>query len=226
MPLNKVKPNGNMYGWLDATWNTVKGKCPHDCEYCYMKKWGEQPELHFDEKELKIDLGKDNFIFVGSSCDLFADAIPEKWIVDTLSHCNKFDNKYLFQSKNPERIITMRHHLPDYDHVVLGTTIESNRTFKGMCKAPAPIKRAKEIVRAQFFGYKTMITIEPIMQFDLEDMVAIIELCSPQFVNLGANTNSKVKLQEPRSEKIMALINRLKEFTEVKIKPNLKRLMK
>lgn len=226
MPLNKVKPNGNMYGWLDATWNTVKGKCPHDCEYCYMKKWGEQPELHFDEKELKIDLGKDNFIFVGSSCDLFADAIPEKWIVDTLSHCNKFDNKYLFQSKNPERIITMRHHLPDYDHVILGTTIESNRTFKGMCKAPTPIKRAKEIVRAQFFGYKTMITIEPIMQFDLEDMVAIIELCSPQFVNLGANTNSKVKLQEPRSEKIMALINRLKEFTEVKIKPNLKRLMK
>jgi DNA repair photolyase len=226
MPLNKVKPNGNMYGWLDATWNTVKGKCPHDCEYCYMKKWGEQPELHFDEKELKIDLGKDNFIFVGSSCDLFADAIPEKWVVDTLSHCNKFDNKYLFQSKNPERIITMRHHLPDYDHVILGTTIESNRTFKGMCKAPTPIKRAKEIVRAQFFGYKTMITIEPIMQFDLEDMVAIIELCSPQFVNLGANTNSKVKLQEPRSEKIMALINRLKEFTEVKIKPNLKRLMK
>lgn len=226
MPLNKVKPNSNMYGWLDATWNTVKGKCPHDCEYCYMKKWGEQPELHFDEKELKIDLGKDNFIFVGSSCDLFADAIPEKWIVDTLSHCNKFDNKYLFQSKNPERIITMRHHLPDYDHVILGTTIESNRTFKGMCKAPTPIKRAKEIVRAQFFGYKTMITIEPIMQFDLEDMVAIIELCSPQFVNLGANTNSKVKLQEPRSEKIMALINRLKEFTEVKIKPNLKRLMK
>lgn len=226
MPLNKVKPNSNMYGWLDATWNTVKGKCPHDCEYCYMKKWGEQPELHFDEKELKIDLGKDNFIFVGSSCDLFADAIPEKWIVDTLSHCNKFDNKYLFQSKNPERIITMRHHLPDYDHVILGTTIESNRTFKGMCKAPTPIKRAKEIVRAQFFGYKTMITIEPIMQFDLEDMVAIIELCSPQFVNLGANTNSKVKLQEPRSKKIMALINRLKEFTEVKIKPNLKRLMK
>lgn len=226
MPLNKVKPNGNMYGWLDATWNTVKGKCPHDCEYCYMKKWGEQPELHFDEKELKIDLGKDNFIFVGSSCDLFADAVPEKWIVDTLAHCNKFDNKYLFQSKNPERIITMRHHLPDYDHVILGTTIESNRTFKGMCKAPTPIKRAKEIVRAQFFGYKTMITIEPIMQFDLEDMVAIIELCSPQFVNLGANTNSKVKLQEPRSKKIMALINRLKEFTEVKIKPNLKRLMK
>ena len=226
MPLNKVKPNSNMYGWLDATWNTVKDKCPHDCEYCYMKKWGEQPELHFDEKELKIDLGKDNFIFVGSSCDLFADAIPEKWIVDTLSHCNKFDNKYLFQSKNPERIITMRHHLPDYDHVILGTTIESNRTFKGMCKAPTPIKRAKEIVRAQFFGYKTMITIEPIMQFDLEDMVAIIELCSPQFVNLGANTNSKVKLQEPRSKKIMALINRLKEFTEVKIKPNLKRLMK
>lgn len=233
MSLNKVKTKGNMYDWITDSFNPIGGECPHKCRYCYVKKfrfsslkekYSGHPRLY--ENELKRNLGKNKFWFVGSCFDLFADAIPEKWIVDTLTHCNKFDNKYLFQSKNPERIITMRHHLPDYDHVILGTTIESNRTFKGMCKAPAPIKRAKEIVRAQFFGYKTMITIEPIMQFDLEDMVAIIELCSPQFVNLGANTNSKVKLQEPRSKKIMALINRLKEFTEVKIKPNLKRLMK
>ena len=74
-----------MYDWINYTYNTVKGKCPHDCHYCFMKKWGEQPALHFDEKELKTGLGKSNFIFVGSSCDLFAKAISEKWITDTIA---------------------------------------------------------------------------------------------------------------------------------------------
>jgi len=43
-------------------------------------------------------------------------------------------------------------------------------------------------------------------------------------VNIGANTNHKVKLPEPEPEKIKDLIAALKEFTEVKVKDNLKRL--
>lgn len=55
--LNKQK--GNMYGFVTHTWNVIKGKCPHDCEYCYMKVFP-QGELRFDEKELKsfLDGGK------------------------------------------------------------------------------------------------------------------------------------------------------------------------
>ena len=75
MALNKQK--GNMYAFVTHTWNAVKGKCPHDCEYCYMKEFP-QGELKFDEKELKTDLGEGNFIFVGSSCDMFADAVPSQ----------------------------------------------------------------------------------------------------------------------------------------------------
>ena len=45
------------------------------------------------------------------------------------------------------------------------------------------------------------------------------------FVNIGANTNHKVKLPESEPRKVMALIEKLKDITEVKIKPNLKRLM-
>ena len=29
------KTNGNMYEFITHTWNTVAGKCPHDCKYCY-----------------------------------------------------------------------------------------------------------------------------------------------------------------------------------------------
>ena len=225
MPLNKIK--GNMYqGWLDFTWNTVKGKCPHDHKdgYCYMKKWGKQSALHFDEKELKTDLGDGNFIFIGSSCDLFADKIPIKWIIDTLEHCRKFNNKYLFQSKNPERIYEMRAHLPK--DVVLGTTIESNRIYKEMCNAPNPTDRIKAMIKLHLLGYKTTLTFEPLMDFDLEQLVYAVFACKPDWINLGANTNYKVKLQEPSPDKIRALIKELKNITEVKIKPNLKRLMK
>ena len=37
MPLNKAK--GNMYPFVDYTWNVIKGECPHGCAYCYMKRW-------------------------------------------------------------------------------------------------------------------------------------------------------------------------------------------
>lgn len=51
MPLNES--TGNMYPWLTHTWNTIKGTCPHNCDYCYMKRWGPQKPLYFDEKELQ-----------------------------------------------------------------------------------------------------------------------------------------------------------------------------
>jgi len=224
MPLNKVNPNSNMYSFCTHTWNTVKGKCPHDTEYgyCYMKKWGEQPELHFDEKELKTNLGTGNFVFTGSSCDLFATAIPSEWIYDTLEHCKGFDNKYLFQSKNPENIWTWRHNLPEIS--IVGTTIESNRTFKEMCNAPDVIDRAVAMLKLSRL-YKTCLTIEPVMDFDIDSLADLIETCSPSWVNIGANTNNKVKLTEPSPEKVTALIDRLSTFTKVKIKSNLKRLM-
>jgi hypothetical protein len=38
---------------------------------------------------LKTNLGKGNFIFVGSSNDLFAASIPAEWVFETLDHCDK-----------------------------------------------------------------------------------------------------------------------------------------
>ena len=212
-----------MYPFIDATWNTVKGKCPHNCAYCYMKRWGEQPELHFDEKELKTDLGEGNFIFIGSSCDMFADEIQIEWIIDTLIYTTSFDNKYLFQSKNPQRIYDLRLSLPD--NVTIGTTIETNRTYDEMGEAPNVLDRAWAMFLIETCGIGTCITLEPIMDFDLPKMVAIIKSAHPQFVNIGANTNTKVKLPEPEPGKIKDLISALSEFTEVKIKKNLNRLL-
>lgn len=73
MGLNTSK--GNMYEFITHTWNTIKGECYHDCSYCYMKRFGKLNKVRFDAKELKTDLGTGNFIFVGSSCDMFAENI-------------------------------------------------------------------------------------------------------------------------------------------------------
>ena len=52
-----------MYEWVTHTWNAIKGICPHDCAYCYMKRFPlKEPRL--DEKEMLTDLGHDNFIFI------------------------------------------------------------------------------------------------------------------------------------------------------------------
>jgi len=91
--LNKTK--GNMYPWVSHTWNPIKGKCPHDCSYCYMKRFP-QGELRLDEKALKDNLGEGNFIFVGSSCDMWSNDIPSLWIKKVLEHCRKFDNCFFF----------------------------------------------------------------------------------------------------------------------------------
>ncbi len=218
--LNPVK--GNMYSFVTHTWNTVKGKCPHGCRYCYMKRFGNQKPVRFDEKELKTDLGSDNFIFVGSSCDMFAEEMPARWIGDTINYCKLFDNIYLFQSKNPRRFLEWELIYPE--RVIFGTTIESNIKHEEMGCAPSPAYRVMALQQLGTNGFRTMVTIEPIMDFDIEGMVYLIEKSCPAWVNIGANTNTKIKLPEPSSEKVGKLIAKLKEITEVKIKPNLKRL--
>ena len=96
------KQTGNMYSFVSHTHNVIMGKCSYDCSYCYMKVFP-QGELRLSEKALEEDLGKDNFIFVGSSTDMFADNVPKEWILKVLKKCKEHDNKYLFQTKNPKR---------------------------------------------------------------------------------------------------------------------------
>ena len=178
--------------------------------------------MHFDEKDLKTDLGSGNFIFVGSSCDMFANEIPNRWIRETLHRCRMFNNKYLFQSKNPIRFLEMKAYLPK--NVILGTTIESNTKYNEMGNAPDVIDRARSLWALNFTGFKTMVTIEPIMEFNINSMFNLIDICKPEWVNIGANTNTKIKLQEPSLEKVNELIKKLCAVTKVKIKWNLKRL--
>lgn len=234
MGLNFVKKNSNMYSFITATWNTVKGECYHNCSYCYMKRWGKLNPVRFDEKELKEfdrdmkKYGEGQFIFVGSSNDMFAENIPNEWIEKTLKYCAEFDNRYLFQTKNPDRIAQdkrIRKMLYRLKNPIITTTIETNRTIPDiMGNSPTPIKRTNAMnYLSQYF--KTFVTIEPIMDFDLFVFVEMIEECNPTQVNIGCNTSFKIPLPEPDKEKVLQLINEIQKFTTIHNKKNLKRLL-
>lgn len=219
MPLNKQK--GNMYGFVTHTFNTVKGICPHQCKYCYMSKWGTLKPVRFDKNELKTNLGNGNVVFVGSSCDMFADQIPSAWIVQTLAHCENYLNDYLFQSKNTKRMHNFSHLLPF--HAQIGTTIETNRWYgQIMGNTPRPFERA---IWLNHFRGRNFLTIEPIMDFDLPEMMELINIINPKQVNIGADSKN-CKLPEPNQEKITRLITEIEKISTVHIKKNLNRLLK
>lgn len=223
MGLNESK--GNMYDFVTHTWNTIKGECYHDCSYCYMKRWGKQKPVRFDEKELKTDLGSGNFIFVGSSCDMFAKNIPDEWITKTFSHCLNFDNKYLFQTKNPKRFLDFMEN-PIMDKSVLCTTIESNRWYKDVMKnSPQPQFRFYALDEiSKKTNIPLYLTIEPVLDFNLEVMIDWLKIIKFEQVNIGADSGNN-NLPEPSKEKVLLLIDELKNFTTINNKSNLKRLL-
>lgn len=217
------KQSGNMYEFVSHTWSPIKGKCSHDCSYCYMKKWGEQPPLHIDEKDLMTNLGEGNFIFVGHTIDLFAEDVPIVWINGVLRQLRMYNkNRYLLQSKNPKRFLDFNT-LGQYPlDVLFGTTIETNRDIVES-KAPPVSQRAMALNELSYRGYETMVTIEPIFDFDLDDLIHLIVLANPEWVNIGADSKGH-DLPEPSKEKIEDLIEALRKSTTVKLKGNLKRI--
>ena len=224
MALNKSK--GNMYEWITHTWNPLAGECPHGCSYCSTNKLIRYPGIknkytgkpRLDENQMKTNLGYGNFIFVCAQSDLFAGSVPYEIVRDILNYCYKFDNQYLFQTKNPFRLEGNGLIFPKKS--TFCTTIETNRFY-----AEHMGDTSKPHARAFHFPINNYITIEPIMDFDLNDFIILLKVTHPIQVNIGADSGNN-NLPEPSKEKILALISKLEKFTKVKQKSNLARLLK
>lgn len=225
--------HGNMYDFVTHTANPIKGLCPHECSYCYMKdifkRYGHDTTLRLDPNELKINYGSGKFIFLGTSTDMFAQPVESAWIKQVLDHCAKYDCKYLLQTKNPARFFEFLNHplMQDKNKVVLATTIETNRDVSTISLAPSIDDRVNVMAQLSKQGYAVMVTMEPIMDFDHDAVINILQTIHPFQVNIGANTSKSVRLPEPDKAKLQALIAELKTFVPVvKLKTNLDRLLK
>ena len=219
---------GNMYDWITHMHSHLAGECPHKCSYCYVQrnKFGVSDRykgnIRLIKSEFDENYGNGKIIFIEHMNDLFADGIEENWIRYILEHCNKYpDNTYVFQSKNPMRAVNLLHLFPK--NFMFGTTLETNRNMTNISKAPMPECRYSGISMIKKEGIDVFITIEPIMDFDYYFANWIIML-NPIFVNIGADSKG-CGLSEPSREKILRLINILKENNiDIKKKTNLKRI--
>lgn len=221
------KAAGNMYDWVTHIHCHLGGECPHRCTYCYVQKnrFGVSPryqgEPRLIEAELAVNYGSGKTIFIEHMNDLFAEKIPSEWIFKILAHADKFpDNKYVFQTKNPGR--AMKWSTTGIDEF-LGTTIESNREYPELSKAPSPISRAVGMMQ---HAPNKFVTIEPILDFDVEILVTWLKEIRPAFVNIGADSKG-CGLPEPPAEKVRELIAKLGEAKiTIKKKTNLGRILK
>jgi DNA repair photolyase len=189
-----------------------------------MKRWGKQKPVHLDIKELRTDLGFGNFIFIGSSCDMFAKDIPNDWIWNTLAVAGEYRNKYLLQTKNPGRLLDF-HHVLDKSKFTLCTTIETNWYVPGISEnAPRYFDRAEAMGKLHEKGFSTMVTIEPIIDFEVHSMTELIQKAQPYQVNIGSDSGRN-GLPEPPPWKVKALVDALEGHTIVHLKKNLNRLL-
>jgi len=227
----------NMYDWIGYCWNPLAGRCEHRCSYCSTNRLRSRFDVcknkyegkyRIIEREIKNLYDKHHdaqTVFVCSQNDLFEKSVP--WfIIDRITdHCEKYSrNTYVFQSKNPLKMLY--HHYPGG---IYGTTIETNRVkylkkYSASTTSTAYHQRIEGITNKRYLDYKTFVTIEPIMDFDIEILVKDLYFIRPDFINIGADSK-KNNLPEPNKEKVVDLINRLKEFTEVRLKSNLKRII-
>lgn len=225
MPLRKSK--GNMYDWVSHTHSHLGGECQHHCSYCYVDnpRFG-RPEkytgpIRLIKPELDVRYGEGKTIFIENCGDLFSTAVPTLYIVQILLHCQKYpENIYVFQTKNPMRYHEFTGKFPP--RTMLGTTVETNRDTR-ISFAPPPAVRCGAMASIYL---RKFITIEPVLDFDVDELLRLLLVARPSFVNIGADSKGH-GLDEPTPDKIEALIKGLKKHgIEIKQKRNLERLQK
>ena len=242
MMLNK--PSGNMYPW-SWTWNPLGGVCLHGCRYCYvthkiapkLHKMGNDKYLskpHLLEKELKTSLKKPDdgrVIFVESCGDIGGNWWSDETVIKILNHCKEYpENTYLFQSKSPGRFFTLLDDMPP--KFIIGTTIETDQPFNCTlspppmwCRPPPDQHRRLAVIQSLGSrGCHTMISIEPILDFELDPFIKLIHFANPDFVSIGGDS-CNCNLIEPSPEKTKIFIEELRKFTEVRIKGNVNRIL-
>jgi len=223
-----VKSKGNMYDWVTHMHTHLAGECSHKCSYCYVQtgmarmSGKYKGELRLVDSEFSVLYGKSRIIFIEHMNDLFAQSVPSEWIKKILFHCCDWqDNQYVFQTKNPFNALNFSSKFPN--NFIIGTTIETNRNIV-LSEAPAPVIRFLGLSRWKQEGKKVFVTIEPVMDFDIDILFGWLKQIKPEFVNIGADSKG-CKLPEPSADKILKLIELLQQDKiEIRKKVNLKRL--
>ncbi len=208
--------NSNMYYLNVKTWSPFVG-CKFGCTYCKRsfqaqakrqkhrcaKCYNYEPHEHPERLAQRLPkTGYGQFIFTCASGDIsFCSTEYLEKIVDRMR--SEPDKTFLIQSKNPKTFERI-----DWpNNVILGITMESNQAtllfdYSKISKAPPLYNRYRDF--SMIKHHAKMITIEPVLDFSIDVMIARIETVKPLMIWLGYDTK-KTGLPEPPIEKVREL---------------------
>ena len=206
---------GRMFPFVTETWNPVRGSCPYDCSYCWAKTLIKRHNYAKYQGETVLDdraLGKipdKGFVFVQDMSDISVLLKPAAYVLSNIFR-ERPEATYLLLTKNPNWYYMMQCEGVGFpDNVILGATIETNREIP-VSKAPHPLSRFDALNwLSKHSGKRLFISIEPIMEFDYDQLLKAILKVKPWAVAVGYD-NYRNGLPEPNLAKVMLLISQLR----------------
>lgn len=201
----------NMYPQSIRQWNPFVG-CLYNCNYCkksfqaQLKRWAKKncrqcyeyrPHNHQERLFQPLPKTRPNqFVFACACSDVtFCERSYFERIIQVMAE--KRDTQFLLQSKNP--II-----FGDFSfskNVILGTTIETSRDVSGTGISLAPDPRDRYEAMLELKHNARAVTIEPVMDFDVTELLSWIVEINPIWVQIGYDTR-KTGLREPPLYKV------------------------
>jgi len=220
----EMKRASRMFSFITRPpWNPVGGKCPFGCSYCWVSELLKRypylrqkysGELRLFPTELVKRFSTGGYIFACDMLDLLA--APREIVHTVVSViAGNPQCKFLLESKNPKAFLDLG--IDWSSNITLGTTIESNRNYSKLSKAPSQYERLywmTHVAKARQGRNSLFLSIEPVLDFDLEDFALMLYWIKPWAVAVGYD-NYKHHLPEPPLAKTMQLIEELQKFTTV-----------
>jgi hypothetical protein len=210
------------------TWNPFLG-CHYECNYCkpsfqriisnFTKLRGSDcsgclnytPHEH-PERLKKIPSAQTIFVCGNGDIVFARPEFVKRIIAQIKRHLERCPYKqFYFQTRKPK---CLEQYLDDFpkDNVILITTLETNRDegYNKVSNAPLLSKRYTEFKNLQW--ERKVVTIEPIMDFDIDIFLDWIISINPETVWIGYNSRPKsVQLDEPPIEKTKKIIDEIRK---------------
>ena len=210
-----------------STYNPFVG-CGYDCVYCrpsfqrQLKRvagilkcqdcYDYKPHYH-PERLATSKIPSSPIVFVCGTGDItFCKYSFMRKIFNVIEkHRPKMDKTYYFQSKNPVCFTQyLDWFLANQEKIILVTTLETNRDagYRKISQAPLPTVRFGDFYDLDY--PRKVLTIEPVLDFDLEDFVDMVlklhEQGTLEYVWFGFDSKN-CGLPEPSAEKAQRFID-------------------